>query len=298
MGMKQRITTFVYMTICMLMLSGTMYAQQTYVDTIRTVDGRDSIYIQSERIKIIRDTVWMVPQEEPVTDVIKTKAIGRYDRRIINYRFIPKGNWIGGITFSYFNFDSNDSQMLFNLLNGFDFNGRTLSVKPFAGFAIRDNIVLGVKFGYNHTLGELDNLSLNMDDLDFSMHDIRYVQDLYTFAVFHRSYVGLERSRRFGLFNEISVGYNTGTTRFTRDEQSGFKDTNTKVHELHIGVNPGICVFIMENVCAEASFGVVGFKYRYEKQTNNLGEVGHSRNSGANFKINILNINIGITVCF
>lgn len=317
--MKKRITTFIYLAICMLYTSA-VFAQEAYVDTLRTVDGRDSVYIHAMHVKVIRDTIWMQSQvenpsmnakvirdtvwmqaqeEAPPTDIIKTKAIGRYDRRILNYRYIPKGNWIGGITFSYMNFDSNDNQLLFSLLKDFDFNGRTLSVKPFVGFAVANNIVLGVKFGYNHTLGSLDNLSLEIDDdLDFSLHDIRYVQDLYSFALFHRSYVGLDRARRFGLFNEVSLGYNTGTTRFSRNKEVDFKATDTRIHELHVGINPGVCVFIMENVSAELSFGVVGFKYRYEKQTNNLGEVGHSRNSGADFKINLLNINIGITLCF
>ena len=297
--MNKRITTFIYLAICMLYACN-INAQEAYVDTIRSVDGRDSIYIQAMQIKVIRDTVWMQPQEEaPPTDIIKTKAIGRYDRRILNYRYIPKGYWIGGVTFSYMNFDSEDNQLLFSLLKDFNFNGRTLSVKPFVGYAIKNNVILGFKFGYNHTKGNLDNLSLEIDDdLDFSLQNIGYIQDLYSFAIFHRSYVGLDRSRRFGLFNETSIGYNTGTTRFTRDKGADLKATDTRIHELHIGVNPGISVFIMDNVSAEASFGVVGFKYRYEKQTNNLGEVGHHRNSGANFKINLLNINIGITLCF
>lgn len=45
------------------------------------------------------------------------------------------------------------------------------------------------------------------------------------------------------------------------------------------------------------SFGVAGFKYRNEKLQNELGEEGSRSTSGANFKINILNINIGITLC-
>lgn len=75
------------------------------------------------------------------------------------------------------------------------------------------------------------------------------------------------------------------------------KRTETTLNELHLGINPGLAVFIMQNVCAEVSFGVVGFKYRVEKQKNNLGETGKRRSSGANFKINLFNINIGITLC-
>ena len=45
------------------------------------------------------------------------------------------------------------------------------------------------------------------------------------------------------------------------------------------------------------SFGVAGFKYRSERQNNSLGEEGKRDTSGADFKINILNINIGLTFC-
>lgn len=45
------------------------------------------------------------------------------------------------------------------------------------------------------------------------------------------------------------------------------------------------------------SFGVAGFKYRWEKQRDESGEVGKRNSSGANFKINLFNINIGITFC-
>jgi hypothetical protein len=53
----------------------------------------------------------------------------------------------------------------------------------------------------------------------------------------------------------------------------------------------------MENVSAEVSFGIVGFKYGWESQRNNEGETGNRHTSSADFKINLLNINIGITIC-
>ena len=37
--------------------------------------------------------------------------------------------------------------------------------------------------------------------------------------------------------------------------------------------------------------------YRIEKQKNNEGETGKRTASGADFKINLFNINIGITLC-
>lgn len=281
---------------------GTIHSQER--DTLQTSQGQDSII---REVVIIHDTVYVAKNDSRVlpADIIRTKAVGRYNRGIINYRFIPKGKWVGGATASFLDYDSDDSRLLFSLLKDFDCHARTLSIKPFIGYAVRDNIVIGFKMGYNHTILQLDNLALNMDDLDFSLKDIRYAEDTYSTAFFHRSYVGLDAGRRFGLFNETVLTYNRGTSRFTRgknnedatDEGSEFKSTETNVNELHLGINPGISVFIMQNVAAELSFGVAGLKYRFEKQTNNLGETGKRRNSGANFKINLFNINIGVTLC-
>jgi hypothetical protein len=69
------------------------------------------------------------------------------------------------------------------------------------------------------------------------------------------------------------------------------------MNQVRLGLNPGLTVFIMENVSAEVSFGIVGFKYGWESQRNNEGETGKRHTSSADFKINLLNINIGITIC-
>uniref|UniRef100_UPI003568EEDD hypothetical protein n=1 Tax=Bacteroides finegoldii TaxID=338188 RepID=UPI003568EEDD len=285
--------------ICILgLLAGIPGIQAQQRDTLRTMDGRDSLIV--ERV-IVRDTVFLLKEEYEEqldsTDIIHTRAIGRFDRGIKNYRFIPKGKWIGGLTFSYVNFDSDDSRLLFSILKDFDCNFRTFSVKPFWGYAIRDNLVVGMKLGYNHTIAQLDNVSLAVEDLDVSLKDMRYAEDTYSAAVFHRSYVGLDHGKRFGLFNETTLSYNRGTSSFSRGTGDNLKRTETTLNELHLGINPGLAVFVMQNVCAEVSFGVVGFKYRVEKQKNNLGEAGKRRSSGANFKINLFNINIGITLC-
>lgn len=280
------------------LLAGIPGIQAQQRDTLRTLDGRDSVVL--ERI-IVRDTVYLPKVEyqeiADSADIIRTKAVGRFDRGIKNYRLIPQKKWIGGLTFSYVNFDSDDSQLLFSMLKDFDCNFRTFSIKPFLGYALRDNLVIGMKLGYNHTIAQLDNISLAVEDLDVSLQDMRYAEDTYSVAFFHRSYVGLDRGKRFGLFNETTLSYNSGTSSFSRGKEENMKRTETTLNEIHLGINPGMAVFIMQNVCAEVSLGVIGFKYRVEKQKNNLGETGKRHSSGANFKINLFNINIGITLC-
>lgn len=253
------------------------------------------------KLVVVHDTVYVpIPEAKMPVDssrIIYTKPVGRYDRGITNYRFIPKHKWIGGVTVSVFNFESDNSRLLFSLLKDIDLNLRTLSVKPFVGYAIKDNTVIGLKFGYSRISGGINNLALNIEDLDIALKDIKYTDDSYSFSLFHRSYIGLDPKGLFGLFNETTLGYSTGSTRFSRGVDETLKYTDTSINQLKVGINPGIAIFIMPNVGAEVSFGVAGFTYNWEKQKKSSGETGKRTNSGANFKINLFNINIGLTVC-
>ncbi len=271
---------------------------QTAEDSV-SVARRDSVV--KYKLVVVHDTVYVpIPEAKMPVDssrIIYAKPVGRYDRGIMNYRFIPKHKWIGGVTVSVFNFESDNSRLLFSLLKDIDLNLRTLSVKPFVGYAIKDNTVVGLKLGYSRISGGINNLALNIEDLDISLKDIKYMDDSYSFSLFHRSYIGLDPKGLFGLFNETTIGYSMGSTRFSRGSGESLKYTDTSINQLNVGLNPGIAIFIMPNVGAEVSFGVAGFTYNWEKQKKSSGEVGKRTNSGANFKINLLNINIGITVC-
>ena len=247
--------------ICVLLLTCLQVNAQTS-DTLSVV-RRDSL--EQYKVVIIRDTVYVpIPEATMPVDssrIIYTKPVGRYDRGITNYRFIPKNKWIGGVTVSVFNFESDNSRLLFSLLGG------------------------------------INNLALNIEDLDIALKDIKYTDDSYSFSLFHRSYIGLDPKGLFGLFNETTLGYSTGSTRFSRGVDETLKYTDTSINQLKVGINPGIAIFIMPNVGAEVSFGVAGFTYNWEKQKKSSGETGKRTNSGANFKINLFNINIGLTVC-
>lgn len=287
-----------YIVWCLLFCVGCLQMKAQVVDSVAVTRG-DSL--MKYKLVVVHDTVYVpIPEAKMPVDssrIIYTKPVGRYDRGITNYRFIPKNKWIGGVTVSVFNFESDNSRLLFSLLKDIDLNLRTLSVKPFVGYAIKDNTVVGLKFGYSRISGGIDNLALNIEDLDIALKDIKYTDDSYSFSLFHRSYIGLDPKGLFGLFNETTLGYSTGSTRFSRGADDNLKYTDTSINQLKVGINPGIAIFIMPNVGAEVSFGVAGFTYNWEKQKKSTGETGKRTNSGANFKINLFNINIGITVC-
>lgn len=231
-------------------------------------------------------------------DFLKMKAFGRYDRGITNYRFIAKGQWMFGFTVSYWDYNSNDNKLLFAYFDKFDCAGRNLNYSVYAGYSLVANQILGLKFGYRNTRGDLNNVTLRIDDdVNFTLKDLHLKQTLYNVALFHRSYVGLDAGKRFGLFNETNLTFNFGDSRFERGADESLVNTKTDILEVQLGVNPGVAVFIMENVSVECSFGVAGIRFRQEKQGNNLGDTGKRTVAGSNFKINPFNFNLGLTIC-
>ena len=242
----------------------------------------DTLRVKPKIVKTVSDTI---PEK---------KFLGRFDRGIVNHLFVKRKTWMTGLTVSFASYDSEDSQFL-SLLKDFDCEANLLTINPFVGYFIKENICIGVKFGYQKVYANLGNISIDIDDdMNFSLKNMAFDQHMLSTTFFHRSYVGLDSGKRFGLFNETSLSFNTGTSRYQRGSEENRRDTKSRIREVHIGLNPGATVFIMENVSAELSFGVVGFKYQEEKQTTNGISSGWRKSSGANFKINILNISIGI----
>lgn len=230
-------------------------------------------------------------------DLLRIKRVGRFDRGIVNYRFMPKGRWMFGTDFSFWDYNSEDSKLLFTYLDDFDFDARTITVSPFIGYFFKDNQAVGMKFGYKHTDGHLGNVSFKIDDdVNFTLKELKLNEDMYNFTFFHSSYIGLDAGKRFGLFNETNLRLGFGHSEFSRGSGESLKNTKTNIFEAQIGINPGVAVFIMQNVSVECSVGVIGLKYRKESQVNNLGERGARTNGGANFKINLFDINLGLTI--
>lgn len=230
-------------------------------------------------------------------DLLRIKKVGRFDRGIVNYRFMPKGQTMFGLDASFWNFDSEESKLLFAYLDNFTFNAKTVSVNPFIGYFFKDNQAIGMKWGYRQTSGKLENVSVKIDDdVNFSLKDLGLKEEIYSCTFFHRSYIGLDAGKRFGLFNETSLSIGYGKSVFTRGADEALKETTTKILEARLGISPGLAVFIMENVSVECSIGIMGLKYKQENQKNNQGEKGQHLNGGANFRINLFDLNLGLII--
>ena len=108
--------------------------------------------------------------------------------------------------------------------------------------------------------------------------------------------MGLTRKGRFGVYNEVELAFSSGNSDFDRPFNGEMRRTHTTNMEARLTFSPGVCVFIMENVSFNLSFGVFGFYLRNEKQTENGISSGNRFTSGANFRINLFNLAFGIGI--
>ena len=249
----------------------------------------------TERLRMLSDQKVLVGADT-VSIILPDKNFGRYDRGLYNYLYIPKSKWAFGLTANYGEFNSEDIQLL-DIITNFNFKGKLYSIHPTVSYFIRHNQSIGLKATYSRGSAYLGDLSVDFDDdLNFDLHNVSYVNETYAMGVFYRNYVGLDRGRRFGLFNEVDLMFQTGASRFKRTIGGELRDTRTNITQASLNFSPGVCCFLQENLAFNISFGVFGLRWRHEKQTTN-GEFNGSRSSsGANFRFNIFNINFGLMV--
>lgn len=233
---------------------------------------------------------------DTVPIVLPQQNYGRYDRGLLNYLFIPKGQWSFGLMASYGEFGADDVQLL-SYLKDFDFKLKAYSLQPSITYFFTNNQSIGLKFNYTRRNLDVPSLAMDFDDdLNFSLKDISYYETSYISSITYRNYVGLGRDRRFGIFNDVDLAFGSGSARFKRYYDGELRDTRTNSVTAALNFSPGLCVFIMDYVSFNVSFGVFGVKLHHEKQITNGVEEGSRFSSGANFKFNIFNINFGMAV--
>jgi len=263
-------------------------------DVLMLLDGRHRVVRDEskldleEKVSFRGDTINMILRDH------NPKILRRYNRGLFNYLYIPKGQWMAGLTASYGEF-STDNLEMFDLLSDFSFKGSMFSVKPYISYFIGNNMSVGLRFNYTNGHANLDSFALDIDeDMSFNIGDVGYRAETYEAAVFFTQYIGLSRRGRFGIFNEVALAFSSGNSDFNRPYEGEMRTTHTTNMKASLNFSPGVCIFVMKNVSFNLSFGVFGFYLKNERQTVNGERLGNRFTSGANFRFNIFNINFGL----
>ena len=235
----------------------------------------------------------------------------RIDREINKGVYAYKGEVMLGLTVSYGNLSSDDSDY-YLILDQLKLNGSIMQINPFIGYFVANTHALGLRFGYTHIDGSLGNASINMGESidlgDLSFGGVGLLSDSYSLGLFYRSYVPIDKKGRFGLFSELELSAQTGkqtlsfTKKATQNEDGTMSEATTSssssdTFRAKLGFHPGLAVYIFPNVCATVSVGLGSLQYNSVKQLDAAGNVtGTHWDSQLRARLNVTDIRIGVNV--
>ena len=213
----------------------------------------------------------------------------------ISHVFVPEGQWIFGGTASY-SAHANDDYTFF-IVEKINSDGYTFKVSPLIGYALRNNMALGMRFVYGRSLLKVDSGELNLGDEESGTHlTAEYYYSLkhsYSAAAIWRQYIPLGRNRRIALFNEMSLTLGGHQKKFAADPP--VRGTYETGYSVSLGVSPGLVAFATNSMAVEVNVGVMGISYTHAHQDHNRVREGDVKSSLMNFKINLLSIGLGVS---
>ena len=214
-------------------------------------------------------------------------------RRFKNHLIAPKGEWQCGLSVMYADFSSNNSDYML-LLQGVGANASMLRLAPQGAYTFADNHAVGARFQYTKINGMVDSATADLlGNFSMTVEDINASSRGLSAVVFQRTYWGLDKNGRVGLFWDYILGYTRKNSRFFVGENSSAYTTNDKIH---LGFAPGIVYFPMNNVSIQASICIADFSYNKVNAYDGGAVVGTRKAWNLQASLNVLDINLGLTV--
>lgn len=269
-------------------------------DTLHIID---TVWLDAIPRKTVADVEQPVPADEE-TVVPEIRPDDTFNRGIGKSTsvFVPKGTFAFGLTASYNSYDfgtaSDDVgyRMLFSLLNGINGKMTSFGVSPHISYFFSNNTSVGLRFDYDKSSLGLGNANIALGDLmTLGIQDMNYLKQSYSGSVTLRHYMSIADSKRFAIFVEGrgTLGYAQSQT-YKMDGEDKF-GTYQDIYNASLSLVPGVVCFMADNAAFEVSIGVLGFDLQKVNQITNQVEVSQMKSSGANFKINLLSINFGMS---
>lgn len=216
-----------------------------------------------------------------------------FKRGLEQISFVPKGQWITGVSVNYSQSDQDNYQFL--IFESINADTYSFKVSPMLMYCFKDNLAAGGKFSYTRSRTRLDEGSLVLDsettyDAD---HLFAITSNYYGTAVF-RNYISLGNSMRFGMFNEVQLELGGGQSKITNGTGDDFTGTFERNFHLNVGLTPGFVMFLSNYSAIEVNVGVLGFGYTNTKSTTDRIYVARRKSQHANFKINLFSVSFGV----
>lgn len=203
--------------------------------------------------------------------------------------YTDKGSWMTGGTVSLQLKNNSGKNQLIRYVeedNNYDF-----TVNIYGAYAFADQNFAGLSLLYGQS--KSDGTYENSDGQLYTEH---FYGNQYSFRPFLKNLTPLDKKGRFNIITQIEFWnqIDQGLTQTVINEEVTRKQSVK--YTGFLGVRPGISVFVLQNVAFETTLNVAGVKYSHEKTTTTNLPDSKTSTASVDFKIDILQLNIGIFV--
>ena len=261
---------------------------ETVQENVQDTSKNEEPVVLSEPVKAVsQDTVKPVPTSEQQSGGLLDALYPVYPDEAI-----AAGHFQGGATLSLIQANTEDDAMNIILGDIYEGEGYMFTVELFGGYFIKDALAVGTHLGYSRTWFDID-FSLLEDIADVKQHR-KYVSNGFFAQPFLKNYMKVLDSRNLYLFNETSVKvqYSYGISQ--SDDGEEMDKTRNKTWSIEAGINPGLCIMVLNRFAFETSVGLLGLSTSVIDVEEN-GE-SHSRLvfNMVNFTINLLALDFSL----
>lgn len=223
----------------------------------------------------------------------QSRAQEQFSRDIRQISFIPKGQWIAGVSVSYSQSDQDNYQFLiFENLSGDTY---TFKVSPMLLYCFKDNLAAGGRFSYSRQRTSLSSADVVLgSDTEYNVDHLYSISHNYHFTTLFRQYMSLGNTTRFGLVNEVQLELGGGQSKLANGTGDSLTGTYERNFSMNIGVAPGVLVFLNNYSALEVNVGVLGFNYSKTRSVTDQVQIANRHTSSANFKVNLFSITFGV----
>lgn len=217
----------------------------------------------------------------------------QFHREIEGIRFIPKGQWIAGVSVNYAQSSQENYQFLvIEKLRG---DSYTFKVSPMVMYSFKDDMAAGMRIAYARSLIRVNNADFVLgEDSEYNVDNLYSLSHTFYSTALFRNYFSLGKSTRFGFFNEVQIQYGYGQSKLATGSGDAISGTYSSTNSINIGLTPGIIMFLNNYSAIEVNIGVLGFNYSSTKATTDQIYVGQRSTSSFNFNINLFSITFGV----
>jgi hypothetical protein len=208
-----------------------------------------------------------------------------------DYR-ISKGRHYGSMTFSLTSrLAENENQLLRQVI---DQNRFTYRIVGNGGYAVKDNLALGMLLGYGRQGEDITFVDENGENVTS-----KRVQQGLSIAPNMRNYIPIGNGQlQILVQTELNVTFGESLQRTFL--ASDIEKKEGDFIDLNLGVSPGMVLFFDRHWAFETTVGIAGFSTRIEEEVTN-GDIENRQRivtTGIDLRINLLQLNLGVAYYF